>query len=344
MTRLVFDDKIYYQMFFQIFHDECAFTYSENLEKHGDVIFTSVWKWTNPNDFRRLIEKCERQKSKIVLLDIIGEDWEYSQKLSGILNLIHGSGSYFLSSRFWYDGRGVYESQRNYYLNLFYYYYLMSDNFLLHPQIPNGKFKDNTYDFISYLGLQNNDTDYHIDDKAWRYREIDETKFKDSTVYLPTSYKDYVPKHIRDLHRTEIFDDKDWGQWNWYSLLESQKAKIKLVFETHPFDWGTEGTYFTEKTMKCLIYNQPYILYLTDHLYGRLKEYGFRLPYSSRPKTYIEQKIVPNPSLWVERNQKLYDWNKQHFHTLLKSKDLPHYKFIKEIIGKKYQPKKANFL
>ena len=65
------------------------------------------------------------------------------------------------------------------------------------------------------------------------------------------------------------------GRYNWYSLIESEQiVKIKIVFETLPIDWGKE-TFFSEKTVKCLIHSQPYFLILPSELKNYLEEIGF---------------------------------------------------------------------
>lgn len=287
--------------------------YSPKIEKgHAGYVF-DVWDFFN-------YDVSEFDNSKILLIDNKGEDWDYLKRQDELIEkIISNKNIYYLSQRNILDIQSDRVLQGQTYLSLIYYFYLMNDDLWAHPPLPNFENKYKEYDFICYRGLQHSDTNYHIDQKKWRDDILDNIDFKDKTLYTPTTFKDI-----------DVYNDwdykKNWGAYNWYSLLESERAYIKLVFETLPSDYNNieKIGFLTEKTTKCFLHTQPYFLFLPEYLKKQLENIGFEFPTET-----VENVCKSNTKFWTEFNKHIFVNNKKTFQNLISNgKYLDFYKNV----------------
>lgn len=318
--KIVVDSKINFLSFYSGLHNEFEFILDETLQTNADLYIINIWD-------SNLLDKIQNLKGKVLLLDNEGEDWNYEERIKYIEPLIKEN-IYFISARnFLNENKNIVQNLK--YLNLFYYFHRMNDGFYFHPPLPEFELKHKKYDFISYLGLQNNNTDYHIDDKAWRKRYINSINFNGKTRFIPKTFSDNLQTQQHILHNGNIMND-NWGAYNWYSLIESEQAKIKIVFETLPIDWGKQ-TFFSEKTVKCLIHSQPYFLIVPSELKNYLEEIGFELPKIDLNELCRYWDI----DVWIKGHKEIFVKNKKRFYNMIHDETLPHCKFIKKILERK---------
>ena len=317
--KIVVDSKINFLSFYSGLHNEFELILDETLQTNADLYIISIWD-------SDLLVKIGGIESRVLLVDNEGEDWNYEERIKYIKPFIKEN-IYFISARnFLNENKNILQNLK--YLNLFYYFHRMNDGFYFHPPLPEFELKYKKYDFISYLGLQNNNTNYHIDDKTWRKNYLDSIDFNDKSVFIPKTFSDNLKSQQHKLHNGDIMGD-NWGAYNWYSLIESEQAKIKIVFETLPIDWQLES-FFSEKTVKCLIHTQPYFLILPIELENYLIKIGMKLP-----KIDLNELCgYSNIDEWVNNNKEIFLKNKELFYDMIHDENLPHCSFIKKILTK----------
>lgn len=275
--------------------------YSPEIEMGHDGYVFDVWDFLNS-------DVTQFDNSKILLVDNKGEDWNYLERHDELVQkIISNKNIYYLSQRNILDIQLDRVLQGQTYLSLIYYFYLMNDDLWAHPPLPNFENKHKEYDFICYRGLQHSDTNYHIDKKEWRDSILDNIDFQDKTLYTPTTFK-----HI-DTYNDWNYK-KNWGAYNWYSLLESEMAHIKLVFETLPLDYDNieKIGFLTEKTTKCFLHTQPYFLFLPEYLKNKLEKLGFKFPNET-----VETVCKNDIEFWTEYNKDIFVHNKNTFQNLV---------------------------
>ena len=275
--------------------------YSPEIEMGHDGYVFDVWDFLNS-------DVTQFYNSKILLVDNKGEDWNYLERHDELVQkIISNKNIYYLSQRNILDIQLDRVLQGQTYLSLIYYFYLMNDDLWAHPPLPNFENKHKEYDFICYRGLQHSDTNYHIDKKEWRDSILDNIDFQDKTLYTPTTFK-----HI-DTYNDWNYK-KNWGAYNWYSLLESEMAHIKLVFETLPLNYDNieKIGFLTEKTTKCFLHTQPYFLFLPEYLKNKLEKLGFKFPNET-----VETVCKNDIEFWTEYNKHIFVHNKNTFQNLV---------------------------
>lgn len=301
-----------------------------SLLRPDDIVVLCLYSYLNEPPqylFKENIQKITKL-SNVVFVDQEGEsypnemdfDYEY-QKLINTSNSI-----YILSNRAFGNGERI--SSRNYILNLCHYFNHLSDNINIHPQIPYNESTEKDYDYISYLGLRNNEGG-----REWRQEILNLIDFHDKTLTTPRSF-DNLNGIQREIKKSYSFPEGNLGSYVMFSILESQRCKAKIVFETeYPEDYDLNKIYFTEKTLKCLIYEQPYFLFLNKKLKKELVKYGFILP---EPESINEMiKYISNVNEegldeWIEENRYMFEHNKRRFYELMFSSELPYYKQLVE--------------
>lgn len=267
------------------------------------------------------------KNTKILLVDYIGETIE-DEKINSLIDLVNSRDDFYhISNRFINLNTSKVISNLSY-LSLLYYYFYLYDNIHLHPTIPTVN-SNADYDFISYLG----DVDKRPA-KKWRLDYLSKIDFKDKKIFLPNSFQNQkeIKNTISSLYEANIINH---GRYNWFSLLESLNSKIKIVFETSKPTINNFGqNIFTEKTLKCLVSNQPYILFINPTLKKSLESFGFEFVGPSEPNNiinYIQEICNGDIDKWILNKQHIYDKNKLKLESMIYDFNLPHINFFNEI-------------
>ena len=217
------------------------------------------------------------------------------------------------------------------YLPILYYYYSLYDNIFLHPPIPDFKIENKQYDFITYLGIHNHKVDE-------RNKILDKINFGNKTLNISRTFNDNLSNLTKQVER--IHPHKNHGQYNWYSLIESETAKIRIVFETFherttELEINKFNSFLTEKTLKCFLHNQPYFLLISSYHKNSLRKVGFNFPgpdnYSDAID-YVSKVCEGDIDEWISSNSDLFKNNKKRMYELPLDSALPHVKFFKNIL------------
>jgi hypothetical protein len=218
------------------------------------------------------------------------------------------------------------------YLPLLYYYYHLSDSLFLQPQLPEFSAENKKYDFISYLGLN---TDYKSK-SSWRNNILLNVDFNDKKLYTPTSYKQTKPIQ-RMLDNIIPWPRNNFGSYSWFSVIESELAKIKLVFETEAPDNIEDDVYsfLTEKTLKCFLHTQPYFIFHKKIQREHLKDLGFEFVGGDIYEDTIDKinKLCKeNIDDWIIETKPIFQKNKDTFYKIIFDSNMPHIKLLENII------------
>lgn len=220
------------------------------------------------------------------------------------------------------------------YLSLLYYFYHLSDNLFLQPILPDFSIKNKKYDFISYLGLK---VDYKSKSE-WRSSILLNIDFNDKRLYTPTSY--LSTKRVQQmLEKVVEYPRGNFGSYNWFSLIEAEQAKIKLVFETESPDSTEDDVYsfITEKTLKCFLHNQPYFIFHKKIHREYLKDLGFQFIGGDtyiETIDYITELCKGNIDNWISENQDIFSHNKKLMYKIIYDSNNPHIQLLEHIIKK----------
>tara|TARA_B100001175_G_C19489350_1_gene631719 strand:+ start:498 stop:1598 length:1101 start_codon:yes stop_codon:yes gene_type:complete len=182
------------------------------------------------------------------------------------------------------------------------------------------------YDFITYLG--------HTSKKEKRkYRLEKITEILDNDI---SKLKHKEPEEIIVGQSNYL----DGGRGHYWNLLNSLSAKIRLIFENSDLERSftfMDDYFLTEKTLKCLYYPHPYILFLHDSVLDKLREVGFRFSYNGKTSNdfvelLTEVKLdIPN---WIGKNEDDFNHNQNNLFKMINSKNLPHHLFITKILNR----------
>jgi hypothetical protein len=208
-------------------------------------------------------------------------------------------------------------------------YFLSTDFLFGFPSIPEFELKDKKYDFIYYYGL-----DYHKKRKDIRYNNtIGKIDFNDKTVLNPNINKQisYNKKLLKSIFKVNT------GASNWYSLIECELAKIKLVNESNDLTEDNDKYfYFSEKTLKCFIHSQPYILFLHPIHKKYLRNLGFKFVETddSIDSTIemINKLCQSDIDKWIKRYAHIFKHNKKLFQKILSDCNHPMNEKLEQII------------
>ena len=122
--------------------------------------------------------------------------------------------------------------------------------------------------------------------------------------------------------------------WN---LLQSVFVKIQLIFETIPPDMQFHDEYFfSEKTMKLFLLPHPYFLFSNGFALERLENFGFKFPIKCITlDDYINQITIMLNDIdaWIETYDLVFHHNYENFYKIVESTELPHHKFLSNIIN-----------
>ena len=170
---------------------------------------------------------------------------------------------------------------------------------------------------------------------------IDAIEFGDKKLFTPQSYNDRQP--IQDTVKDMMdFQNGNFGSYNWFSLLESEQARIKIVLESQPPEvintHESKLNFLTEKTLKCFLHNQPYFLIMKEQLKKYLRDYGFRFVETDNYAeniNYISNLCKEDIDEWVTNNKPIFNHNKDLMYKMIFDSELPHIKFLEKIINTK---------
>jgi hypothetical protein len=207
------------------------------------------------------------------------------------------------------------------YLPIIYAFYI--DNFYKYPMLEIPIIKNSKYDFVTYLGhtSKSDKIEFRLNFlKQIFNNNIDKIKYK----------------HLNFVDNETMGNGNDGHFWN---LLNSLSAKIQIIFETvNPLENWYSDDWLTEKTMKCFLLPQPYILLLQPIPLTLLEKYGFKFALKCNSideyKNSIDY-IKNNVDIWVEENEEIFYHNQNNFYKMIESSELPHHNFMEKIINNK---------
>lgn len=272
----------------------------------------------NMGVFLQLLE----ENLKVFIVDIEGEPLflkDDSLPLSDFLEIIdsHENCEMITSRDFDFKYNGIHVNEIL--LPVLGFYFKLHDNLYTHPTLPTFEYKQKKYDFISYIGLEPSINR----SKNWRRYVLSKIQFLDKSIFLPNSF-DFDLHYIKKLVGVE---SPNLGSYNWFSVLESEQAKIKLVFETvDPFDrYEKYNNFLTEKTLKCFIHSQPYFIVMTERNKILLKKLGFLFPEPGgtfeEQINYINNICEGDLDTWIDDNKHIFRHNKELFNDIIFSTD-----------------------
>ena len=231
------------------------------------------------------------------------------------------------------------------YLPLLFYYFYLSDNLFLQPEIPNIPIissKSTEYDFISYMGKYDrtsfNGTSRYEGYDGVREKLIKLIDFKDKKILLPN-----ITTMLRPIQKMAALNLVDevygrYGSYNWFSEMECRQAKVKIIFETlDPFDneQDDQFNFLTEKTLKAFLSSQPYILIIKSSQKKYLRKFGFKFP---EPDNYLESidyiSDLCNIDIneWVDTHSDKFKHNKDLMYKTIYNSELPHIQLLENIV------------
>ena len=233
------------------------------------------------------------------------------------------------------------------YLPLLFYYFYLSDNFFLHPEIPNIPIissKSTEYDFISYMGKYDrtsfNGTSRYEGYDGVREKLIKLIDFKDKKILLPN-----ITTMLRPIQKMAALNLVDevygrYGSYNWFSEMECRQAKVKIIFETlDPFDneQDDQFNFLTEKTLKAFLSSQPYILLIKSSQKKYLRKFGFKFPDPDNHLEtieYISDLCDQDINEWVDTHSDKFKHNKDLMYRSVYNPELPHIQLLENIVMK----------
>jgi len=331
------DDELEYRFILDTNNSLDITIFNESYIVLEDIV--NVWGTLaideNRNKFFKLKNIAENNNVKVIVIDASGDDNdedithcsfdEFLNTFDTIQNM------YLISSKMFKSyTSSVYSNQI--YLPLIYYYFYLKDSFYAFPTHLNFSNinKSTEYDFISYLGLDSN----IIDAKKWRKDFLNSINFGDKKILIPNTFikNDLVKNNFLKINKS------NHGMYNWYNMLEARNAKIKIVFETFGpnFEIKKNVGVITEKTFKCFIDNQPYILFINYEIKKLLKELGFKFVCPDVHHEYtkfISNLCEKDLNTWILDNNHIFEHNKNTLMNLIYSNKSPHIKILQKIIN-----------
>jgi hypothetical protein len=320
-----------------------------------DIFVTDVYSmYDNAGDTsvdtfdRYVIPLVKSGKLKVIVMDNQGETIEHIKYHNAknwdklLYDLTQRKNLYTISQRGWVNSIEDKITTGHQYLSLLYYYFHLSDNLYFQPTITPFENKNKTYDFITYKGLKSKyANEWERSQNAWRDTLIDAIEFGDKKLFTPQSYNDRQP--IQDTVKDMMdFPNGNFGSYNWFSLLESEQARIKIVLESQPPEvtntHESKLNFLTEKTLKCFLHNQPYFLIMKEQLKKYLRDYGFRFVETDNYAeniNYISNLCKEDIDEWVTNNKPIFNHNKDLMYKMIFDSELPHIKFLEKIINTK---------
>lgn len=308
--------------------------------------------WTEVNksfkqDSIKDVRKFLSKDTKFLIFDDIGE-YSFEFDRNEIYKFVDDNPkNYLITQRYTHIEPHERILNNQAYLPFFYYYFDINDLLYYHPPLPDfdyQRLKDYKYDYLCYLGK-----DANIENgKPWRGRFVDRIDFKDKKLWKPSTFHGLSEKHKifrKYVERTFNTRFADYGQYMLTSTFESLEVKVKLVFESfqildEEIDVGYDSfdedqQFLTEKTLKCFLYTQPYILILNKISYDLLKEFGFRFPFPSYHDGLIdfinELNEGDNLEKWIKTSAEDFKHNKKQIYKLLSDNTLPFVKFFEKM-------------
>ena len=302
-----------------------------------DMIVIDLWSYGD-------ISSCKVLNDNIIIpsmqnnIDIIAFNWvgethggiEKKQFNNFKKDLLKYKNLYFVTHDNHIDISGENSLLNQTYLPILYYYYRLHDGVFIHPQIPDFKNENTQHDFITYLGI-------HNDKVEERKNILDKINFGNKTLNISRTFNDNLTNLAKEI--AIIHSSSNHGLYNWYSLIESETAKIRIVFETfyetHNTDSNKFNSFLTEKTLKCFLHIQPYFLLISSYHKNSLRKLGFDFPGPDNyPDVidYISKVCEGDIDEWISSNSYLFENNKKRMYELPLDSTLPHVKFFKKIL------------
>lgn len=303
---------------------------------------------TFQQDSPQKVRKFLNDKTKFIILDDIGE-YSFGFDRNEIYDFVNDNpNNYLITQRYTHIQPHNRILNNQVYLPLFFYYFDINDLLYYHPPLPNFDYqqiKNPKYDYLCYLGK-----DANIENgKPWRGNFIDKIDFKSRTFWKPSTFHNLGEKHRqfrKYVEKTYGNRFADYGQFMLTSTFESLDARVKLVFESFQIldeeidrgynDYDEDQQFLTEKTLKCFLYTQPYILILNQNSHNLLSSYGFKLPFPSFHDGLIDfiNKLNEDDNLekWITDSDIAFKHNQKQIYKLLSDSDLPFVKFIENML------------
>ncbi len=297
----------------------------------------------NMKDVRRFLNK----NTIFVILDDIGE-YSFKFDAAEIYDWVESNDkNYLITQRYPIIKSHERILNNQVYLPLFYYFIDVNDFLFYHPPLPKFDYQkvDTKYDFMCYLGKDSE----VADGKPWRKEFIDKIDWKNRSIWYPSTFSSLTDRHkllrqyVKQTHSDRV---ADYGQYMLTSLLESLDVKVKVVFESFELiEPELDGTYrdsqvnqqfLTEKTLKCFLYTQPYILILNENSHRLLTEFGYKLPFPSYQNGLLDfiNNLMEGDNLekWIKSSIESFEHNYEVFYHSIKDDTLPYIQFFKKIL------------
>jgi len=324
-----FDNAIFETESFRFIHSNHIYNENRHKIKYDKNTFyvldrNNIFAGRNPNNppNRNVFLKMLEQNLKVLILDIEGEPLFVKDDTITVYDFLeiiefHPSCEMITNRDFDFKCDRIYTN--NVILPLLGFYFKLQDRLYLHPPICDFENKEKKYDFVAHLGLSDSKNTY----TNWRSYLLSKIDFLDKSIFLPNTYNfelNYIQKLIQQ-------NNPSVGSYTWFSVIESEQAKVKLVFETmEPWEPDEKhNNFLTEKTLKCFLHTQPYIIFMTEKNKILLKELGFLFPESGNTFEeqidYINNICKDNLDSWIDDNKHIFIHNKKLFNNILFSNE-----------------------
>lgn len=271
---------------------------------------------------RNVFLKMLKHNLKILIIDVEGEPLFVKDDTIGVhdfLEIIESNVNCEMITHRDFDFKCNRIYTNNAILPLLGFYFKLQDRLYLHPSVCEFENKEKKYDFVAHLGLSNSKNAY----TNWRSYILSKIDFLDKSIFLPNTYNfelNYIQKLIQQYNPSV-------GSYTWFSMIESEQAKIKLVFETiEPWEPIEKyNNFLTEKTLKCFLHTQPYFIFMTEKNKILLEQLGFLFPESGNTFEeqidYINDICKQNLDSWIDNNKHIFVHNKKLFNNILFSNE-----------------------
>lgn len=312
------------------------------------------WDYNTMEEYQSYLNQFNKithdEDIKILIVDWVGEFFGLDNQIQWLTNELKIDNRYIVSQRDLLNRTGLGVLNNQYQLPLLFYYFYMCDDLYYHPPLPNFEAKDKPFDFVSYFGLYYNHDRNNSEESRYKalYERID---FFNKKVFLPNTFDDYLKPIQKTLNGSDI-PNGNWGRYNWYSILESEQAKVKLVFESYePTNLTNklfqQTGFLSEKSTKCFTHTQPYILLSGRQIKEKLMILGFKfacpLDYEESID-YVSKVSRGNIDEWISKHKHKFIHNKKLFESIIFNthphRYKNHIKFFKDILSDKVKKSK----
>lgn len=332
MNKLVFIQERHSQWILSIYGDlfknyEKIIVHEEddifNFDKNDIIVLGTSF-------LDKLILDKIKIKSKIILIDVEGEHWDfkntsYEDYKKHLDEWLGDNNHLFISQRF-ADYKHSNSLTGKLHYSLFYYFSRFELFFKNETPIPSSL--NATYDFITFLGKSS-------ESKKIRFNflnKIMKNDLKNCKYEHETASNQINPESVY------YFSDVYNIFWN---IIQSLDGKINIIFETiSPGEYLTDEVFLnrgflTEKTLRALITPNPSILLVNPAVINYFNKIGFTFPYKGFSniddvKKYIDSIKSYNVIEWCKENISIFENNSNNLWNIMFNPDTD----IKKILNK----------